>query len=180
MDSTFKMISERLTFKRFFEFDNKEFKKLILENEDLNCLHLGSNIMHDIRGAKHIKSSGVFDDSSDMKYLIYKKINNEIIGFCGIITDFENLSGKLFYILASPYKGYGYAIESIKSLIKFGFTKLNLNLIKAEIPFNLKEAWKPVERAGMAYMGDYQDKNQNTRFLLFIINKKEYLNQAFY
>jgi RimJ/RimL family protein N-acetyltransferase len=180
MDSTFKILSERLKFKRFFELDRKELKELFFEYEDLNRPYVRSDIPHGIRVSKHIKPIIFHDDSSDMKFLIYKKITNEFIGLCGITTDFENLSGKLFYILTPYHKGYGYAIESIKLLIKYGFTELNLNLIKAEIPVDLKEAWKPVERAGMAYMGDYQGKNQKTRFLLFIIDKKEYLNQALY
>ena len=106
----------------------------------------------------HFKPKIFHEDSSDIMFLIYKKINNEFIEICGITTDFENLSGKLFCILSPYYKGYGFAIESIKSLIKYGFKELNFNLIKAEIPVNLKEVWKPVERAGMAYMGDYQGK----------------------
>ena len=180
MESTFKILSERLKFKRLIETDIKEIKKLILEYKDLNCPYLGLDIKHDKREANSIKPIIDDDDSSDMKFLIYRKINNELIGFCGIRKDFENLSGNLFYILSPRYKGYGFAIESIKSLIKYGFIELNLNLIKAEIPFDAKKAWRPVERAGMAYMGEYQDKNQNSKFLLFIINKKEYLNQAFY
>jgi len=180
MNSTIKLISERLKFKRFFEYDNKDLKKLFFEYKTLNHPYLGSDVTYDIRVANYIKPIIFHDDSSEIKFLIYKKINDEFIGLCGITIDFENLSGKLFYILSLRYKGHGFAIESIKSLIKYGFTELNLNLVKAEIPIDLKEAWKPVERAGMAYMGVYHDKNQGSRFLLFKIDKKEYLNQVFY
>ena len=45
---------------------------------------------------------------------------------------------------------------------------------------NFRNAWKPAERAGMRYMGDFGDINQDSRFLLFVIDKKEYLNQVSY
>ena len=159
MNSTFKIISERLELNRYLDTNDENVKKLILEYKNLNCPYLSS---------------------SEMKFSIYKKGDAELVGFCVIDIDYENLSGKIFYILFPEHKRNGFAIESIKLLIKFAFTELNLKFIKAEIPFKLKGAWKPAERAGMRYMGDFREKDQNSRFLLFKINKKEYLNQAFY
>ena len=162
MNSTFKIISERLELNRYFDSDDKYINTLILEYKNLNCpFHI-----HNV--------------SSEMKFLIYKKGVAELVGFCGIDIDYENSSGKIFYILFPQHKRNGFAIESIRSLTKFAFTELNLKFIKAEIPFKLKGAWKPAERAGMRYMGDFREQDQNSRFLLFKIDKKEYLNQAFY
>ena len=96
------------------------------------------------------------------------------------MTDSNEFKGKIFYILLSQYQGNGYAVESIKIILKLAFSRLNLNQIIAEIPFHLKDAWKPAERAGMRYMGDFGAINQDFRFLLFVIDKKEYLNQVFY
>jgi len=180
MNPTFKITGERLVLNRVLHTNDKNIEKLIVNYKNLNCPYLSSDYQKENLVAKDSKSILIHNNSLEMKFLIYKKIDKDFVGFCGIALDGENSGGKIFYILSPYHKGNGFAIESIKLLLKFAFNDLNLNYVKAEIPFNLKRAWKPVERAGMKYLGDFQVKDPSKRFLLFKIDKKEYLNQLYY
>jgi RimJ/RimL family protein N-acetyltransferase len=180
MNPTFKITSERLELNRVLHMRNKNIEKLIVDYKNLNCPYLSFDYEKESLVANGSESMLIHNDSLEMKFLIYRKIVKDFVGFCGIALDGETSGGKIFYILSPYHKGNGFAIESIKLLLKFAFIDLNLNYVKAEIPSNLKGAWKPVERAGMRYLGDFQVEDQINRFLLFKIDKKEYLNQLYY
>ena len=176
-----KIESKRLEFKPPSEKDFEGLWNLKQENRSLSYGIFGDELgdkddlidLHKIINKDKSLSNGII-------FSIYSKLTKDFIGLCGIRTDSNEFKGKIFYILLSQYQGNGYAVESIKILLKLAFTRLELNQIIAEIPHNLKDVWKPAERAGMRYMGDFRSINQDFRFLLFVIDKKEYLNQVFY
>jgi len=177
----FKLESKRLKFKTTSEDNSNEISVLIEEIKALKCGFFGPGFLIKENLENPYNTIEKNDFISNAVILsIYFKLTGEFIGLCGLKTDSKNLKGKLFYVLLSQYQGNGYAIESIKILLKLAFSRLNLNQVIAKIPYNFKDAWKPAERAGMRYMGDIGDVDQDSRFLLFVIDKKEYLNQVYY
>ena len=181
MNSDSKIESKRLEFKSPSDKDFDGFSVLVQENRSLSCEFFGDGFrgkddlvnLYKVIHKNEFLSNGII-------LSIYSKLNGEFIGLCGIKTDSKDLKGKIFYILLSHYQGNGFAVESIKILLKLAFSRLNLNQVIAEIPYNFKDAWKPAERAGLRYMGDLGAINKESRFLLFVIDKREYLNQIFY
>lgn len=60
------------------------------------------------------------------------KEDNKLIGACGIhLSDPNNRGGWIGYCYNQEYWGSGYATESAKAIIKFGFERLNLHRIFA-------------------------------------------------
>lgn len=181
MKLDYRIESQRLEIRPLSKGDFSGFKAIGVENRNLRCSFLRSRLKNEKTISKIFKlimNQEVFQNGGI--FSIYSKLTEEFIGLNGIDINFKDLEGKIFYILLSRYFGNGFAIESINLLFKVAFLKQNLNLVFADIPSHLKSAWKPVERAGMRYVGDFQDHNLNSRVLRFKINKKEYLNQRFY
>ena len=173
--------SKRLEFRIPSEKDSNGLSVLMQENKNIECKFFGSGFL----AKENLVNLYNMNDknkcsSNKIIFSIYTKSNYVFIGLCGLKIDSKNFKGKVFYVLLSDYKRNGYAIESIKMLLDLAFSRLSLDQVIAEIPYNFRNAWKPVERAGMKYMGDFKTAKQKSRFLLFVIDKKEYLNQVFY
>ncbi|MED4906740.1 GNAT family N-acetyltransferase [Brevibacillus centrosporus] len=82
---------------------------------------------------------GLFKENKAIRWTIFLKHSNEIIGSCGFnYLDYENERAEIGYDLGYPYWGKGYAPEAIRTLIRFGFESLHLNRVEAKVePENL-------------------------------------------
>jgi RimJ/RimL family protein N-acetyltransferase len=79
---------------------------------------------------------------------------NVIIGGCGIrVSSPENREGWIGYVLSRNFWGQGYATETAKALLKFGFETLDLHRIFATCdPANIASA-HVLEKTGMKREG---------------------------
>jgi ribosomal-protein-alanine N-acetyltransferase len=77
-----------------------------------------------------------------------------IIGGCGIhVSNPDNREGWIGYVLNRNFWGQGYATETAKALLKFGFEQLNLHRIFATCdPANIASA-RVLEKIGMKREG---------------------------
>jgi RimJ/RimL family protein N-acetyltransferase len=91
-------------------------------------------------------------------FAIVLKDTGKLIGGCGIhVSNPENREGWLGYCLNRNYWGKGYATETGRGLIKFGFEKLNLHrLFAACDPENLASA-HVLEKSGMKREGHLRE-----------------------
>lgn len=112
--------------------------------------------------------------------IIINKESNNLIGICGLIPLESSNEVECFYALLPRYRGQGFAIESMKKLIEYAFTKLNLAKIIAFINPKSASLWKVAERIGMKYMGQIQYNNITSMAMFFTIEKSEYEIQRFY
>ena len=79
-------------------------------------------------------------------------INNEVAGSVGL-SKIEGYRAEIGYWLAEKYWGKGIMTKAVKSVTKFGFEKLKLRRIYAEIfPFN-KASRRVLEKAGYKFEG---------------------------
>jgi ribosomal-protein-alanine N-acetyltransferase len=89
---------------------------------------------------------------------IVLKPENKLIGGCGIyVSNPENQEGWIGYCLNRNFWGQGYATETAKGLLKFGFDQLNLHRIFATCdPANIASA-HVLEKIGMQREGHFRE-----------------------
>jgi RimJ/RimL family protein N-acetyltransferase len=89
---------------------------------------------------------------------IVLKPKNKLIGGCGIyVSNPENREGWIGYCLNRNFWGQGYATETAKALLKFGFGQLNLHRIFATCdPANIASA-HVLEKIGMQREGHFRE-----------------------
>ena len=93
--------------------------------------------------------SGEFFD-----WAIVEKATNKMIGTCGFAKlDFENNSAEIGYVINPNYWRRGYATESVKKVIQFGFETLNLHRIEARYIVGNEVSRRVMEKCGMSFEG---------------------------
>jgi RimJ/RimL family protein N-acetyltransferase len=94
---------------------------------------------------------------------IVLKPENKLIGGCGIyVSNPDNREGWIGYCLNRNFWGQGYATETAKGLLKFGFDQLNLHRIFATCdPANIASACV-LEKTGMQREGHFRESNKLT------------------
>lgn len=149
-----------------------ESERLILNEisfEDLECIHelyiypevdeyntLG--IPKDLEATKMIIKYFIDDQTTKPMRSYHWKIvvrdTNEFIGLCGLIlsNDLYKL-GELYYKLIPPSWGKGYATEASKNIVKFGFDKLKLHKIEADVATENNISIRVLEKLGMTREG---------------------------
>ena len=114
-----------------------------------------------------------------ISYALILKNNGAFLGFCGLITLEANMPIECYYFLRPEYWGNGYAIESLRIIIEYAFSELELDKIVAYIDQGNIRGWKVAERSGMKYMGNIirKDTNLKKKSMFFLIDKNDYYNQ---
>ena len=114
-----------------------------------------------------------------LSQIILKKDTNDCIGFCGLNLLIENKEAICFYYLIPLYRGSGFAIESVKKLIEYGFLELGLDKISIFVKPKSNEIWKVAERCGLKYLGHIDITDINSKAMYFSIGKEEFNIQHF-
>lgn len=155
-----------------FEFFTKIIKddlvsenlKYLINNKDMDRLEfLFQSIIHSIKTLDPI-----------FALIIIKKDTGDFIGFCGLILLTDCNEAKCFYSLLPRYRGFGFAIEAMKKLIKYGFLKLKLSKLSTFISPESSAIWKVAERVGMKYLGHVQINEIQSKAMYFSIEKNDF------
>ena len=112
--------------------------------------------------------------------IVITKEDGNRIGSCGLIPLECGNEAECFYALLPEYRGSGFAIEAMKKLIEYGFSKLNLFKIIAHLNPNKSPLWKVAERVGMKYMGHKQINAISSKAMYYSIEKNEFEAQRIY
>jgi ribosomal-protein-alanine N-acetyltransferase len=147
---------ERLTLKEISFSDLENIHELYSypEVDEYNTL----GIPKDLAATKEIIKSFIEDQTTKPRKSYHWKIvikdNNEFIGLCGLIpsNDLYKL-GELYYKLIPPSWGKGYATEISKNIVRFGFDKLKLHKIEADVATENYDSIKVLEKLGMTKEG---------------------------
>ncbi|XHH07774.1 MAG: GNAT family N-acetyltransferase [Candidatus Bathyarchaeia archaeon] len=106
------------------------------------------------------KSIGYQAESPRIHYplAIVIREQNRLIGGCGVyVSNIESRIGWIGYCLNQQFWGQGYATETARSLLEFGFNNVNLHRIFAFCdPANVASA-HVMEKIGMKYEGHFRD-----------------------
>jgi RimJ/RimL family protein N-acetyltransferase len=83
---------------------------------------------------------------------------NRLIGGCGLyISNIESREGWIGYCLNRQFWGQGYATETARALVEFGFNTLNLHRIFATCEPANTSSLHVLEKIGMKYEGHFRE-----------------------
>lgn len=86
-------------------------------------------------------------------WAIEGKSNGELIGTAAMIVDEKN-EGEIGYRLLEKYWGNGFASETLKDLIDFGFEKMKLKAIYANVDMRNIASVKMLDKSILKFIGE--------------------------
>ena len=72
-----------------------------------------------------------YDQGSDLRWGIELKSTGRVIGGCKLTCVLEHKRAEAGYVLAREHWGQGYATETVRAILQYGFYDLELNRIEA-------------------------------------------------
>jgi len=98
---------------------------------------------------------------------IILKESGKLIGLVSLYNlDKENNRAKIGYWLGRDYRGKGYASETVKKMIEFGFKELNLNKLSAKALLENEKSNRLLEKLGFRMVGiKKKDKKNGNDYL---------------
>ncbi|NVM34235.1 MAG: GNAT family N-acetyltransferase [Candidatus Lokiarchaeota archaeon] len=174
--------TKRLILRLFNQDDFEVFSNIIEDDVISNNLKFVLKIKPEKNKTSFFRS--IIDSYSSkhpiIALIVSTKQEGNNIGFCGLIPLENGSEAETFYTVFPKYRGYGYAIETMKKLIEFAFKGLNLTRIITFLhPTNTK-AWKVAERIGMKYLGHKQINDISSKAMYFSLEKTEFEAQSDY
>lgn len=140
--------TERLLIRPISENDIENIHHLhsLTETDEFNTL----GIPKDISETKKIVESWILDTNKSYTFAIELKQENEFIGLIGIKLGKEKYkNAEVWFKLDSKFWNKGYATESLKRIIAFGFEELNLHRIEAGCAVANTGSIHVLEKVGM-------------------------------
>lgn len=112
------------------------------------------------------KTNNGIDDRNLYYWTITKKDNEEMIGsICLWNFSKDQKTSEVGYDLSPKFQKQGIMDESLKSVLKFGFKNLNLNLIEAYTHRKHKSSKELLERNGFILIEDKKDKHNSDNII---------------
>jgi len=148
--------TERLVLKELSWSDIEDIHNLhsIPEVDEFNTLGIPTNI-EDTRKliAPAIKAQ-TEQKRNNYQWKIINKKNNDFLGMAGIFLSNDKYKiGEIYFKFKPCYWGKGFATETARCVINFGFDKLNLHKIEAGVAVGNQNSVKVLNKVGMTYEG---------------------------
>lgn len=143
--------TERL-FLREFTIDDAQL--LIDLNSNSNVTrYTGDGPVESVAKAKEILETIIFPQYPNKigRWAVHLKSNNEFIGWCGLKFIEELNEIDLGYRFFEKHWGKGYATESAKAVLAYGFNALKLQEIVARAAIDNTNSIKVLEKVGMKF-----------------------------
>jgi [ribosomal protein S5]-alanine N-acetyltransferase len=87
-------------------------------------------------------------------FAVVEKESNQVIGYCGLGgPEFDRTLTEVFYSIDYPFWGQGYATETTKALLRYGFEHLNLNQIIGFAEKRNLASLRVLEKSGLKRKG---------------------------
>ncbi len=100
--------------------------------------------------------------------------NGTFLGWCGLKYFPETDEVDLGYRFMKKYWGKGYATESSRASLDYGFKTLNLDRIIAKAMPNNKDSLKVMQKLGMTFRGYQHDPTDPHPFIMYDLKKPEW------
>jgi RimJ/RimL family protein N-acetyltransferase len=114
-----------------------------------------------------------FEKYKMSRLMVFLK-DGTFLGWCGLKYFPETNEVDLGYRFSKKHWGKGYATESSKAMLEYGFNTLNLKRIIAKaMPENVNSI-KVMQKLGMTFRGYVHDPTDPHPFVLFDITQDEY------
>ncbi len=149
-------------FENFPELESKRLKYrqiTVTDSEDLFKIRVNDDVMkymdsHKMisvtESVKLIESMGEsFEKAVGINWGLIEKFTNQFIGYFGYWRiDAKHCRAEIGYALYPETWGKGYMLEAFRTLIRFGFEKLNLHSIEANVNPGNAASIKLLEKFG--------------------------------
>lgn len=152
----FNFTSDRLAFEEISETDLEMIHQLhsIPEVDEFNTLGIPKNLEE----TKKVIQSDIGDQSKKQRsrfcWKITLKDSGKFIGLAGMSLSNDRFKmGEFYYKFFPEFWGNGYATETAKRIIRFGFEKFKLHRIEAGVATGNRASIRVLEKAGMTNEG---------------------------
>lgn len=128
--------------------------------------YLGNNPIHTIEQAREVIGivQKQYKDNGIGRWAVIEKATGNFVGWSGLkfITEYENNQIHFYdigYRLMPKYWGKGYATESAKAAIEYGFTKLNVTEIIGSANVENVKSRRALEKCGLTFVEKFMWKD---------------------
>jgi RimJ/RimL family protein N-acetyltransferase len=152
--------TERLTLRELQPSDLNAVHEYASDPEVVRFMYWGPNTVEETREfIRQAINKQKAKPRTDFTLAIVLKPKRRLIGSCGIcISSPENREAWIGYCLNRSFWGKGYATETAKALVRFGFEKHMLHRIFATcVPLN-KASARVMEKVGLKYEGRLREQ----------------------
>lgn len=159
--------TERLILREWQESDADEYFELYKKADVENA---GAKIYENINESLLIKCQE--------SWVILLKENGKVIGSFGLFDiNRHDKYKEIEYVISEDYQNKGYATETIKGVLKYAFTELDLLVVAVcHYPFNIKSK-RVIEKCGFTYEGTLRNYSRNlTDSVRYSMTKEEWEN----
>jgi RimJ/RimL family protein N-acetyltransferase len=150
---------ERLMLRDFEKEDWRSVQNYASDPEVVRYMDFGPNTEQESRNFIRRSLAQQKERSRDNFTLaIVLKTEDKLIGGCGIyVTNRNNREGYIGYVLNRNFWRHGYATETARGLLKFGFNELKLHRIFATCDAENVASAHVLEKSGMQMEGHFRE-----------------------
>lgn len=165
--------TKRLILREFSMLDSERFYELNTDNEVMR--YTGDNPFSSVLETElFIKSYQDYQKNGFGRWAVISKETNLFIGWCGLKLNEENLIDIGFRFFRNEW-GKGYATESARAVLEFGFYNLKITQIIGRVSKDNKASINVLEKLGMNFWKDDSCQGiMNCKY--YKISKNEYDN----
>lgn len=143
--------TERLYLRQFTPDDAEHF--FLLNNDEDVLRFTGDNPFVSVEQARHfIKNYSDYKNHGMGRWAVCLKSNNEFLGWCGLKYHPMEDIVEVGYRFYKKYWGKGYATESCKACIDYGFNHLNLDTIYAHAHVKNRNSHRVINKCNLDFI----------------------------
>jgi ribosomal-protein-alanine N-acetyltransferase len=106
---------------------------------------------------RYFQHRGADDNQRLFGYVAHRKSDGTLIGQVSLSCFFHPEIASIGFGVATEYWGHGYAAEMAANLIGFGFDRIGLHRIAADVAIENAACRRVLEKIGMSYEGTSRD-----------------------
>lgn len=172
--------TERLILRRFEYADDDSMLKNWIADENIQSLYSEPvyTTKDEVRELLD-KYIGSYENDDYYRWAIIEKVTNECIGqIAYFLVDSKNHFAEIEYCIGAEFQCRGYATETTKAIIAYGFEEINLHKIQICTKTVNEPSKRVIEKCGFTYEGILRDyfymNGSYTGRLYFSMLKSEY------
>ena len=151
--------TDRLLLREFEVSDAKNFYKLNLNPNVIK--YTGNKAFKDINEAKNfLENYSDYQRDGFGRWAVINKSDHEFLGWSGLKYDEKLNETDIGFRFFEHYWNLGFATESAKACIDYGFEKFNLKTIVGRAMKENSASIKVLEKIGLQYVRDFDFNDQ--------------------